>query len=92
MTYYENNKQHMNNYKKNLFTLNVSLKKYYCDVCDKSCRDKQQLDRHMRSKKHNGYKRYRCPFSDCDYSNRSNYHLVQHLRSRQHRIIEYESD
>lgn len=88
-SYYQANKTHLKNYRHNLTEANKESKKYYCRDCNIAYRDKTQLDRHLRSKKHNhNYKRYKCPFTDCSYENNAQYHLTIHLNSRKHRGVE----
>ena len=89
MSYYQDNKDHITTYRRNLLQENLENKKYYCMDCDKAYRDKTQLDRHLRSKKHNNnYKRYKCPFNGCLYENSAQWHLNIHMNSRKHRGAE----
>ena len=84
-SYYQSNKEHLNSYKRNHLQQNIVDKKYHCESCQKSYRDKTQLNRHLRSKSHNNtYIRYKCPHLGCAYENNAQYHLNIHLSSRKH--------
>lgn len=86
MPYYSENKEWLQEYRRNLFNSNIENKKYYCDKCNKAYRDKTQLNRHLRSKKHNGIlTRYKCTHAECSYESKAQYHLNKHLQSRKHR-------
>lgn len=85
-SYYQQNKIKQQAYFRNLYTSNIENKKYHCSTCDKSYRDKAQLSRHYRGKKHNGtYKIYKCPYNNCDFVSVAQIHLNSHINGRKHR-------
>lgn len=85
-TYYQQNKTKQQNYYKELYKLNVINKKYHCNECNKSYRDKAQLKRHIGGKLHNKrYKVYKCPYLDCPFIGIAPSHLNKHVNSRKHK-------
>lgn len=85
-SYYQQNKIKQQIYFKNLYISNIESKKYHCSTCDKSYRDKAQLNRHYRGKKHNGtYKVYKCPYNNCDFISVAQIHLNNHINSQKHK-------
>ncbi len=86
MSYYQKNKIRQQNYFRSLYQSNIDNNRYHCASCNKSYRDKAQLNRHYRGKKHNGtYKVYKCPYDDCLFVSIAQIHLNNHINSRKHR-------
>jgi hypothetical protein len=84
-SYYQKNKIKQQIYFKNLYESNIANKKYHCVSCVRSYRDKAQLNKHYKGKKHNGtYKVYKCPYMNCNFVSVAQIHLNKHVGSKKH--------
>ena len=76
--------------KKHMYERNISNRNYYCEKCNKACRDNIALIRHNDGKKHNvRYKRYPCKLllrngTVCNFSSKGKQNLEIHMKIKKH--------